>query len=162
MKNTVYMLSLSFFLLITGCRGKETGQEENSRAEDNRKAEEVGRPKENPQNPVPPQSKASIQLNSSLVLAELINSEIKSDNDFTISVKLLEAESNGSMPSIAVKGETLKLAPALILDEKGMPEDNETNRDLLKLKELKAGQNFRAVISLEKDGRWIVSEVLNN
>ncbi|MGE5680725.1 MAG: hypothetical protein ACM34K_07580 [Bacillota bacterium] len=104
-------------------------------------------------------SKTAIQINKSEILAEVNEVHLSSAEDFFIVTKLLEVKEDPAYPSIAAAGGVYKLYPGFVLSENKEITQNKKNMELLKLKELKKGDKFRAVISLEENNRWVIQEI---
>jgi hypothetical protein len=102
----------------------------------------------------------TIQMNKSIVLVKLISKEVKDETNFNLRAKILNVEEKSNYESIAVAGEEYTLKPSFYYDENNKIPENERNKGLKELVELKAGDEFKAEISLEQSLGWTINKVL--
>jgi len=103
----------------------------------------------------------TVQINKSIVKAEIIEKYINTDVDFIIKVKILTVEETDAYPSIAVESNIYLLTPAFIADDSGDLPDNDKNKRLKLLLTKTNGEKIKAVISLGKDFNWYIQEILD-
>ncbi|MDP4176572.1 MAG: hypothetical protein Q8933_21515 [Bacteroidota bacterium] len=106
--------------------------------------------------------KAAIQINKSVVIAEIIESHVKDSTNFLIVAKTLDVKEDPAYPSLAVKGEIYQLFPGFVLGKDKEPVDNRKNQKLRRLKNLTKGQNFKAIIYLDDSKRWIIQDIISD
>lgn len=100
----------------------------------------------------------SITQNLSVVEAEVL--EINGSGfDFKLKARILKSQETEAFPSIAVAGEEYVLIPNIRIDN-GKLIENEINSDLLSLRNLSAGQKFKAEISLTQKNGWVIQRVI--
>lgn len=100
----------------------------------------------------------NVQVNRSNVSLELIDI-YKSSSGFVILAKVNSVKEDDSYPSLAVIGETYLLQPNYALDEMGIMIENEKNKNLNSLTELKTGNRFSAVIFFELNKGWFIDNI---
>jgi hypothetical protein len=82
-----------------------------------------------------------------------------SGSDFKLKARILKSQETEAFPSIAVAGEEYVLIPNIRIDN-GKLIENEINSDLLSLRNLSAGQKFKAEISLTQKNGWVIQRVI--
>jgi hypothetical protein len=102
----------------------------------------------------------TFQMNKSIVLARLVSMEVKGEMDFSLKAKVLNVERESGYESIAVAGDEYIFKPGFYYDENSKMPDNEGNNALKELVQLKAGDEFKAEISLDQSMGWIINKVL--
>lgn len=102
----------------------------------------------------------TLQINKSIVLAKLISKEVKDEINFKLKAKILSVEELSNYESIAIIGEEYLLKPNFYYDDNKKIPENERNNELKHLVELKAGDVFKAEISLDQSLGWILNRVL--
>lgn len=106
--------------------------------------------------------KAAIQVNKSVVIAEIIENNVQDSTNFFIIAKTLDVKEDPAYPSLAVKGEIYELFPGFVLGKSKEIINNRKNQKLRRLKDLNKGQNFKAVIYLDDSKHWIIQDVISN
>jgi hypothetical protein len=106
--------------------------------------------------------KAAIQINKSVVIAEIIENHVQDSTNFFIIAKTLDVKEDPAYPNLAVKGEIYKLFPGFVLGNDKQPVNNRKNQKLLRLKDLKKGQSFKAIIYLDDSKRWIIQDIISD
>jgi hypothetical protein len=102
----------------------------------------------------------TLQINKSIVLAQVISKEVKDETDFSLKAKVLRVEKESSYESIAVEGDEYTFKPNFYYDENKNISNNERNNGLKELTKLKAGNEFIAEISLDQSLGWTINKVL--
>ncbi len=115
-------------------------------------------------NKTQPKTPTTIKQNQSIVTARVEEINFTEDDSYSIHAKIIEIKVNNAYESIAVKGSSYKLIPNFSLNEnKKIDFDNyeEKNSNLLKLKKLKPGDEFNAIIFMGSDNNWYIQKVIN-
>lgn len=102
----------------------------------------------------------TVQINKSIVEAEIIEKYTNTDSDFIIKAKVLKVEATDAYPSIAMKSSIYLLTPAFVVDDSGNLPDNDKNKEFKLLLKKKGGEKIKAVISMGKDLNWYIEEIL--
>lgn len=103
----------------------------------------------------------TVQINKSIVEAEIIEKYTNTDSDFIIKAKVLKVEATDAYPSIATASSVYILTPAFVVDDSGNLTDNDKNKGLKSLLIKKGGDKIKAVISMGKDLNWYIQEILD-
>ncbi len=107
-----------------------------------------------------PETQAAIRDNQSIVTAEVEGIYPGDKGDFFIKAKILKIEENPAYTSMAVQGASYVLVPSFQLDINSKVIDNDRNRNLSKMKSLKAGDTFKAVIFYVQYKGWHIDKFL--
>lgn len=103
----------------------------------------------------------TIQMNKSIVLAEVLEIKPEQNSNYSLKIKVLEISEDPAYPSFASKDIIYELKPAYGVDEQGKLLKNDINEGLLTAGNLKKGDRFRGIISLERDMKWYLENLLN-
>lgn len=107
------------------------------------------------------QSPTTIQMNKSIVAAEVLEITPEEGSGYLLKVNVTEVSEDPAYPSFAAKNVTYNLRPAYGVDEEGKPLKNEINEGLLKARNLKPGDKIRGIISMERDMKWYLENFIN-
>lgn len=149
------MLKISIILLIvlstlfTSCKSDNI---QNEKIKTDTTKQEIKQPT-NPNNP------ASVQINRSNVIIEVLGMGKNDDGTFSLKGKVIEIFEDEAYPSIAVKGETYVLKPNIRVNEDMKVIDSEVNSNLRELSNLEEGKKFQAYITLDNK-EWLIQEVI--
>jgi hypothetical protein len=106
-------------------------------------------------------SGTTIHVNKSEIVAEFIELHQKIPQGFSIVAKVLEVTEDPAYPSVASVNNTYELFPNFVLGEKKEIVDNQRNKKLMQLKDLKRGDRFKAIIFLDENTHWMIQEIID-
>ena len=134
---------------------------------------------------IPLSATQTVQINKSIVEAEIIEKYTNTDSDFIIKAKVIKVEETDEYPSMAVVSSVYLLTPAFFVDDSGSLPNNDKNKRLKSLltKAIigcllyqiffkywiiffwfltkKGGDKIKAVISMGKDLNWYIQTILD-
>lgn len=105
-------------------------------------------------------SPTTIQDNRSIVQAKILGIYKKSDEDYSLKLRLITSEEDAALPSIATAGDEILASPNFYLDERGKINLlDERNQKLKSLSNKREGNTVNLVLKLTLKLGWLIIDV---
>jgi hypothetical protein len=105
-------------------------------------------------------SPTTIQDNRSIVQGKILSLYKKSDEDFSIKLRVITCEDDGSLPNMASAGDEIDAMPNFYLDESGKINfTNIRNQKLKSLSNKREGDTVSLVLKLTLKMGWLIMDV---
>jgi hypothetical protein len=140
---TIFLISVYF---LSGCSSNNTAIE---------KRNEV------PKTVITSGNGPRIELNRSIVNAEVVSAEISKDRIISLEFKVLEIFDDGAYTSLAEKGKQYTCKINYVLNDNGTIDNtSEINNKLLELAALKPGDTIKLSIEMNNESVWLINDNL--
>ncbi len=105
-------------------------------------------------------SPTTIQDNRSIVQAKILSIYKKSAEDYSLKLRLITCDEDGSLPSMAAAGDEIMVYPNFYLDERGKINlTDQRNQKLESLSNKREGDAVNLVLKLTLKLGWLIMDV---
>jgi len=105
-------------------------------------------------------ARTTIQDNRSIVQVKILGIYKKSDEDYSLKLRLITSEDDGTLPSMAAAGDEILASPNFYMDERGKINLlDERNQKLKSLSNKREGDTVNLVLKLTLKLGWLVMDV---
>jgi len=105
---------------------------------------------------------AAIKPNAVEVEAEIDSIIIFDELNYQLNVNIISVRSIENVEAISDIGNQLILTPEFFINEDNtIDKENERNLKLLQVRDLKHGEKFKGIISLNPSGKWVLTNIIN-
>ncbi|MBU2447496.1 MAG: hypothetical protein KJ666_18235 [Bacteroidetes bacterium] len=105
-------------------------------------------------------TRTTIQDNRSIVQAKILGIYKKSDEDYSLKLRLITSEDDGNLPSMAAAGDEITAMPNFYLDERGKINSADVrNQKLKSLSNKREGDTVNLVLKLTLKMGWLVMDI---
>lgn len=105
-------------------------------------------------------ARTTIQDNRSIVQAKILGIYKKSDEDYSLKLRLITSEDDGTLPSMAAAGDEILASPNFYMDERGKINSADIrNQKLKSVSNKREGDTVNLVLKLTLKLGWLVMDV---
>lgn len=117
-----------------------------------------------PQHPSSPSVQpTALKPNSSTITATVDSIMILDDVQYRLAIHTTSVEPVGDLASLAEAGQNLVVMPSFVSTDDGKADlTNDRNKKLLAVRSAKKGDVIRGRVSLNRDGKWFLTEIIGS
>lgn len=105
-------------------------------------------------------ARTTIQDNRSIVHAKILGIYKKSDEDYSLKLRLITSEEDAALPSMAAAGDEITAMPNFYLDERGrISSADARNQKLKSLSNKREGDTANLVLKLTLKLGWLIMDI---